>query len=90
MKHSHYHENLRSAGLQLKQGRWESTHPTTRAVRDAGTSDDWQPEANSLRPTGNGQGTGALSDQRLELRQAADRNKDSWNPMQSSWPTPAK
>lgn len=91
MKHSHHHENLRSAGIQLKRGRLESTHPTTRSVPGAGTSDDWQPESNSLQPTGSGQGTGALSDQqRLELRQTAEQNKGSLNPMQSSWPTPEK
>ena len=40
MKHSHHHDNLRSAGLQLKQERSESTHPTARAVSSAGTSDE--------------------------------------------------
>ncbi len=89
MKHSHHHENLRSAGLQLKQKRSESTHPTTRPVPGAGTSDDSQPEVGTRQSAGDGQVSGTLSDQQRELRQASEGNKDFSTPIQSFWPTPS-
>ncbi len=90
MKHSHYQENHRNEDFQQKHSRSEFTHPTTRPVPDAETSDDSQSESKAVQPTASGQGTEALSDQqRLELRQSSERNKDSFNPIQSFWPTSA-
>lgn len=91
MKHSHHHDNLRSAGPQLKRARSESSHATARAASSAaGAYDDPQPEAEPLQPAGNDQGSGTLNDQqRLELNQASERNKDFLNPIQSFWPTPS-
>ena len=91
MKHSHHHDNLRSAGLQMKRGRTETTYPTARAVFDAGTFDHSQPEAKTLHPMGNDQGLGTVSDQqRLDLDKATERNQTVLNPIESSWPTPSE
>lgn len=90
MKHSHYHENIRSAGLQLKHERSEPTHPTTRAVRVAEASDDSLPESQTMPSPENSQESVALTDrQRLELDQTLERNKGALNPIQSFWPSPS-
>jgi hypothetical protein len=90
MKHSHHHDNLRSAGLQLKQERSESNHPSSRADSNGGASDDPPSEVQTPRPMGNGKGRGALSDQEQpELRQASEPNNAFLNPIQSFWPTPS-
>lgn len=91
MKHSHQHENLRSAGLQLKHARSESTHPPARAVaRAAGAFDDSESEAETPHSTGNRQSLGTPSDlERLESQQASERNKNGLNSIQYFWPTPS-
>jgi 1,4-alpha-glucan branching enzyme len=54
MKHNHNHDNAISACLQLVPVQFEFTHPTASIVCVAGTFNQWQPEAKTLRPTGGG------------------------------------
>ena len=54
MKHNHNHDNVRSAGLQLKPVGFEFTHPTTTTVCVAGTFNDWHPATKAMHPSGNG------------------------------------
>ena len=55
MKHNHNHDNVPSPGLQLQPVRFEFTDPTATIVCVAGTFNQWQPEAKTLRSTGVGQ-----------------------------------
>jgi len=55
MKHNHNHDNVPSPGLQLQPVRFEFTDPTATTVCVAGTFNQWQPEAKTLRSTGVGQ-----------------------------------
>lgn len=90
MKHSHRHDKLHSAGLQLKQKRSGYTHSTARVDSNGGASDDPPPEVETPLAMGNGQGPGALTDQKqLEVRQSVERIKAFSNPIQSFWPTPS-
>jgi len=55
MKHSHNHDNARSAGPQLQPVRSEFTHPTAAAaVSVAGTFNDWHPTTKTMHSSGVG------------------------------------
>ena len=54
MKHSHHHDNPRSAGPRLEPVRFEFTHPTATTVCVAGTFNDWHAEAKPMHSMGDG------------------------------------
>src|SRR5271154_4065953 len=54
MKHNHNHDKTRNAVPQLVPVRFEFTHPTATTVCVAGTFNNWQPEAKTLRSSGVG------------------------------------
>ena len=55
MKHSNHHEqHAGSTGPQLKQVRFEFTHPTASTVFLAGTFNDWHAETKPMHPMGGG------------------------------------
>ena len=54
MKHHHNHDNARRIGPQLVPVRFEFDDPTATTVCVAGTFNDCQPEANTLRSSGAG------------------------------------
>jgi len=54
MKHNHNHDNAPAAGPQLVPVHFEYTHLTATTVCVAGTFNQWQPEAKTLRYAGTG------------------------------------
>ena len=54
MKPDKHHDPVKSNGLPLEPYYFEFMHPTARAVRIAGTFNDWQPEAAPMHPIGEG------------------------------------
>jgi hypothetical protein len=83
MKHIHHDDSFRSS---VKQTHLKSHHPTA-STEDF---DDSGPEAETIQPPENSREAGMLSNQqRPELRQASERNKQFLNPIQSAWPMPS-
>ena len=81
MKHNHHDDHV---GSTVKHVRLESRSPRASASDFEAT----RPEAETLQPAGSSRGSGMLSDeQRSELSQVSERNKDVLNAMQSVWPT---
>lgn len=54
MKHSHHHDNPRSAGPELQSVRFEFDDPNATLVAVAGTFNDWNPTTKPLHPVGSG------------------------------------
>jgi 1,4-alpha-glucan branching enzyme len=54
MKHDNTHDPASSNGLQSEPFYFEFSHPTARAVRIAGTFNDWQPEVEPMYAMGDG------------------------------------
>src|ERR1041385_8332508 len=54
MKHNHNHDNAPNVRPKLVPVHFEFTHPTAISVCVAGTFNNWQPEAKTLRSSGLG------------------------------------
>ncbi len=54
MKHTKNHDNAPNPGPKLVPVRFEFIHPTAATVCVAGTFNQWQPEAKTLHPAGDG------------------------------------